>query len=349
MKTTFVSTQAVSNATRLSMIKMQADLAKASQEMSSGRLADVGMGLGARTGQAVQLRQELSRINTILDTNGLVRSRLDTTQAALDGLLGTAEEMLGTLIAVRDGSGGGKVIKPQASLNLKGLIGTLNANMNGQYLFAGTNTDVMPMLPFESDPPSPAKQAIDDAFVAHFGFAQNDPQVGGIEAPQMADFIDNVFVDLFDDGNWATLWSDASDRNIRSRISTSELIETSANANEGAFRKLALAFSMLSEVGGERLDKGAFQVVADRALSAVGGALQDLTGIQARLGIAQNRVANASERLTIQRDIMSQQIIGLENVDLFETSTRVNTLMSQVELSYSLTARIRQLSILRYM
>jgi flagellar hook-associated protein 3 FlgL len=207
----------------------------------------------------------------------------------------------------------------------------------------------MPMLPFESDPPSPAKQAIDDAFSTYFGFAQNDPQVSNISAAQMADFIDTVFVDLFDDASWSALWSDASDRNVRSRISTSELIETSANANESAFRKLAMAYSMLGELGGDRLDKGAFQVVADRALSAVGGALQDLTGIQARLGIAQNRVANASERLTIQRDIMSQQILGLENVDLFETATRVNTLMSQVELSYSLTARIRQLSLLRYM
>ena len=348
MKTTFVSTQAVSNATRLSMIKMQTELAKASKEMSSGRLADVGMGLGSRTGHAVQLRQELSQINTILDTNGLVKSRLDTTQAALDGLLGTAEEFLGTLITVRDGSAGGLVVKSLANLNLKGLIGTLNANMNGQHLFAGTNTDVMPMPEYETTPPSAAKVALDNAFQTYFGFAQTDPAVSTITAAAMADFLDNDFSALFDDPAWSD-WSDASDQNIRSRISTNELIETSANVNERAFRQMTMAYAMVGEFAVENLQGGAFKAIADKALEAVSGALEGLTGIQARLGVAQNRVANASERLTIQRDIMSQQIVGLEGVDLFETSTRVNTLMSQVELSYSLTARIRQLSLLKYM
>jgi len=349
MKTTFVSTQAVSNATRLSMIKMQSELAKASKEMSSGRLADVGMGLGSRTGHAVQLRQELSQINTILDTNGLVKSRLDTAQAALDGLLGTAEEFLGTLITVRDGSAGGLVVKSQANLNLKGLIGTLNANMNGQHLFAGTNTDVMPMLDYEVAPPSAAKAAIDLAFSTRFGFPQTSPLVSTIDAADMTNFLENEFAALFDDPEWGNLWSDASDQNIRSRISTNELIETSANVNERAFRQMTMAYAMVGEFAVENLQGGAFKALADKALEAVSGALEGLTGIQARLGVAQNRVANASERLTIQRDIMSQQIVGLESVDLFETSTRVNTLMSQVELSYSLTARIRQLSLLKYM
>jgi flagellar hook-associated protein 3 FlgL len=349
MKTTFVSTQAVSNATRLSIIKMQSELAQATKEMSSGRLADVGLGLGARTGHSVQLRQELSQINTILDTNALVRSRLDTSQAALDGLLGTAEDFLGLMIAVRDGSSGGEVVKLQASLNLSALAGTLNSNMNGQYLFAGTNTDVLPMTPYASDPPSAAKTAVDNAFLTFFGFPQTDPAVATISAVDMGTFLDTAFADLFADPAWGNNWSEASDQNVRSRISTNELIETSANANERAFRQLAMAYTMFSDLGVENLQVGALQAIADRALSAVGGGLQDLTSIQARLGVSQNRVANASERLSIQRDIMSQQVVGLENVDLFETSTRVNTLMSQVELSYSLTARIRQLSLLKYM
>ncbi|MGY6568320.1 MAG: flagellin, partial [Salinarimonas sp.] len=71
--------------------------------------------------------------------------------------------------------------------------------------------------------------------------------------------------------------------------------------------------------------------------------------VKARLGVSQNRVAAADERLSIQRDIINRQIVDLENVDPFETATRVNSLMTQVEMSYSLTARIRQLSLLKYM
>src|SRR6056297_1235811 len=98
MKTTPISTQGIANSTRLSMIKTQNDLAKASNELSSGRWADVGLALGARTGQAVALRQELARIETIIDTNGLVAARLDTTQAGLANVQSTAEDFLGVLI-----------------------------------------------------------------------------------------------------------------------------------------------------------------------------------------------------------------------------------------------------------
>ncbi|TVR06778.1 MAG: flagellar hook-associated family protein [Salinarimonadaceae bacterium] len=349
MKTTFISTQAIADSTRLSMIRMQSDLAKASKELSSGRLADVGLGLGSRTGHAVQLRQELTQITTIIDTNGLVKSRLSTSQAAMASLLGTAEDFMATLVTVRDGTSAGDVIKPQAMLNLKGLIGTLNANMNGQFLFSGINTDVRPLADYEDDPPSAAKTSIDGAFIGAFGVAQDDPAASAITGADMKAFLDGAFETLFDDANWAADWSDASSRNIRSRISTNELIETSANANEPAFRKLAMAYSMIGDLGLENLDRGAAREVVDKAIGLVAEALQGLTSAKARLGVAQNRVANADERLAIQRDILMQQITGLENVDLYETSTRVNTLMTQVELSYNLTARIRQLSLLKFM
>lgn len=182
--------------------------------MSSGCLADVGLGLGGRTGHTVQLRQELSQINTILDTSALVKSRLDTSQAALDGMLGTAEDFLGLLIAVRDGSSGGEVVKLQASLDLSALAGTLNSRMNGQYLFAGTNTDVLPMTLYASSPPSAAKTEVDAAFLAFFGFAQTDPAVSTITAVDMGTFLDTTFADLFADPAWGNFWSDASDQNI---------------------------------------------------------------------------------------------------------------------------------------
>ena len=58
MKSTFISTRAISEATRLSMVKMQSKLLVAQKEVATGRLADVGKSLGHQAGQTVSLRQE---------------------------------------------------------------------------------------------------------------------------------------------------------------------------------------------------------------------------------------------------------------------------------------------------
>ena len=107
-----------------------------------------------------------NEIEASVDTNGRVKSRLATSRSARASLRGTAEDFMATLVAMRDGATAGDVVKPQAMLNLKGLIGTLNANMNGQFLFSGINTDVRPLADYEGAPPSAAKTSIGALAVA---------------------------------------------------------------------------------------------------------------------------------------------------------------------------------------
>ncbi len=178
MKTTFISTQAVSSATRLSIMKMQAELAKNSKELGSGRWADVGLELGNKTGRTVSLRQDFARLDSIEDTNGLVSSRLDGSQAALEGVLKMAQDFSASLIGVRTGDTGADVIQDEAKNNLQALIASLNTSIDGEYLFAGIDTDVRPVTDYFATPITPGtgpKAAVDDAFLTAFGIAQNDP------------------------------------------------------------------------------------------------------------------------------------------------------------------------------
>ncbi len=348
MKTTFVSSQAVANATRLSMMKMQTEIARQTQQLASGRWADVGLTLGYRTGHTVEMRQEITRVETILDTNGLVSARLNSSQAAVDGLRETASEMAANLIALRGNAQAAKVAGPQAALNLKALAGALNADLNGQFLFAGINTDAKPFVDYDATPVSPAKAAIDAAFTGYFGFPQTSPAVATITPAAMTTFVRTVLPGQFADPAWGNNWSTASDTSIKSRISTNDLIDTSVTANERGFRKLAMAYTMLSDLGGPGLSAETFQAIVNEAQAVTGAAVVDLADAQARLGVAQNRVKESNERLEIQRDILNRQVLDLEAADPFETSARLNELMSQVEMSYSVTARIRQLSLLKF-
>ena len=102
MTSTFISTSALSEATRSSLMKLQTKLAQAQKEVATGRFADVGLSLGFKTGQAVSLRQEHARLQSITETNGLVASRLDATQAALKSLAETAQSFQSELLGARN-------------------------------------------------------------------------------------------------------------------------------------------------------------------------------------------------------------------------------------------------------
>lgn len=349
MKSTFISTRAISEATRLSMLKMQAKLLVAEKEVATGRLADVGKSLGHQAGQTVSLRQEHVRLSTIVDTNTEVATRLELTQASIKQVLDGAQAFLGQLIGSRNSETGPGVIKGQAEGAQGALIDTLNAAFNGLHLFAGINTDVKPVADYDLSPPGASKQSVATAFLGAFGVTQQDPAVNAITSADMQTFLDGAFAGLFDEPTWAANWSSAADQNLRSRISTNELVETSMNANEAGIRKLASVYTMLADLGTQSLNKETFQTVVDTAIRITGEGIQDMAKIQANLGIVQERVEVASERMSLQIDIITTHIGALESVDPYEASTRLSTLMTQIETSYALTARIQRLSLLNYL
>ena len=253
MATTFISTNSISTTLRISAMKSQVALSRATEEATSGRFADVGMNLGALTGRDVVLRAELRDVDKLVDTNALIAGRLDVAQQRVGELIDTAQEFQKALFAARNSADGGNIIAQPASANLQSLIATLNVTMDGQHLFGGINTAVKPITDYAAG--STSKTAVDAAFLADFGVAQNSPLVSGITAADMQTFLDTTFKAEFDDPAWGANWSAAADQTMRSRISTTETITSSASANEPAFRKLAMAYTMLSDLGTQNLNQ----------------------------------------------------------------------------------------------
>ena len=79
MKLSFVSTRSISDAMRYQMLRMQSDLAKADKELSTGRLADVGVVLGVRTSQSVSLARDLDIVaGSLLEAGYMLEVRMRT-------------------------------------------------------------------------------------------------------------------------------------------------------------------------------------------------------------------------------------------------------------------------------
>lgn len=349
MKTSFISTSAISASTRHSLMKVQQELADSLKEMDTGRYADVGKTLGYRAGDSISLRQEHARLTTMIETNSLVNTRIKTTQSTIDNLVENAQDFSKQLLGYRIGGTNALGAQTDAKSGLDGLLDQMNRSFGSGYLFAGVNSDVKPLADY-FDTPTPAnRQAVADAFFAEFGITQSDPAVVNISATDMQSFLDTTFADLFADPAWGNDWSSASTQNMRSRISTSELIETSTNANESAFRKLAMAYTMVADLGTAALGQPAYEVVVDQATRVVNEAIQQLGDVQSILGISEQRVKDASDRMSVQIDILETHVTKLEGVDPNEAATRVSQLLTQMETSYALTSRIMSLSILNYL
>jgi flagellar hook-associated protein 3 FlgL len=349
MKTTFVSSAAVSQALRQSTLKLQSELVKAQTEAATGRAQDVGLKLGARTGQSVSLARDVERLGGLVDSNKVVAARLTATQGALDQLNTTAQDFLATLTSALSGDLDTGITRSSGAAALEAMTGIVNSGFNGEHIFAGVNTDVRPLEPYSASPPSTGKAAMDAAFEDFFGFPRSSPDVATINAAQMQSFIETALEPLFLGSGWTSSWSNASDQGIVTRISLTETAETSVSANEIGVRRLAMASAMVGDLLAPPLGDAAVNAVVRKAVDLSTAAVGGIADLQSRTGVTEQRVDAASERLAAQVDLFEIHINDLEGIDPYEASTRVTTLLTQIETSYSLTARIQQLSLIRFL
>ncbi|MFN4125323.1 flagellar hook-associated family protein [Pannonibacter indicus] len=349
MTTPRISSYTFADTNRSQLMRQTALVDRLKMEMSSGRKADVGLDLGGRTGDAVTVRSEFDRLNGLIDTNALLSSRLGVTQASLDDILNSAQDMLKTLVAVRDANGASIGGQNMAQGNLKLLISRLNTQTGGVYVFGGINTAEVPVTDYFAQPASASKAALDAAFLAEFGFSQSDPAVAGISAADMKNFIDGAFQTLFDDPEWGNNWSSATDELMKNTIAPGEAVDTTVSANDKAFRQLASVYAMIGDLGTTGLNELAYKAILDKAITVLGEAVVGVTNAKGKLGLVEARVTETNDRLKTQTDILNKRVLAFEYVNPEETSVRLNTALTQLETTYAVSARMQKLSILNYL
>lgn len=348
MKTSFVSSQGIADAVRTQLMRMQSEITKREKEVVTGRVADTGLALGARTGQTVSLERDIDRLKGIVASNALVQSRLSATQSGLQTLSDTAQKFMSTMTAASSGAVETAISKADAETLLTTMTGVLNSSLNGENLFAGINTDVRPINDFFAAG-SPAQAAMAAAFQAHFGFALTDPAAKAIDSDQMSAFLTAAIEPQFMGADWMANWSNATDETITARITLTESTSASVSANIDGVRQLAMAGAAVAFFLGDNLNDSAQNAVLKFAASKAGQATADLAEVQAQTGIVEQRVTAASDRLLMQVDIFRGKVSDLVEIDPYEASTRISSLLSQIETAYTLTSRLRQLSLVNYL
>lgn len=347
MKTTFISSLAVSTATRSHTLRMQSELTKLEKEVVSGRVYDAGIHLGSRTGQSISLERDIARLQGIIESNSLAASRLAATQAGLATIGEQANKLLTLTIPAT-----GDAVRPEIAIAaarqmLGEMTGVLNTTFNGESLFAGVNTDVRPINDFFATP-SPARTAMETLFQTHFGFAYTDPAAQAIDNASMSTFLTTVLEPHFLGAGWAD-WSNATDETITARITLTETVPASVSANTEGVRRLAMAAAAIAVFFEGEIDQPARDAILEFGTAQTVQAITRVSQVQAQAGIVENRISAADERLDIQIGIFRTQNSELVEVDPYEASSRVSLLLAQIETAYTLTSRIRALSLVKYL
>ena len=343
-----ISTDSYLRAMRASTQLLQTQLAQVQQEVGSGRMADPGLTLGVGSAVSVSLRNQQAELSTLVDTNKIASARLDATQVALTSLQSVGQSLQQQILQssttsalTSDAASAGKDALDQ-------LISLANTNVGGQYIFGGEATGAAPIAAYVSTPTSAAKAAVDAAFSSAFGTTQGSAAAGSISGPAMQSFLDTTFASLFDPSNWKATWSGASDQPITSEIAPGETAATSMSANADGFRQLAEAATMLSDLGIGSLGADARNAVLTKASALIGSAVASIASDQSSLGLVQNRISSASTLMSTQSGLLQTQIDDRESVDPALASAQITTLSTNLQASYQLTARLNQLSLVKF-
>lgn len=351
MTTTKISSLSLQNSLRSMVLTTQADLNRARREVTTGTFDDYGLSLGAHMTRSVDLSGELTRLDNLKSTNSIVNQRLQASQESLNQVAKNAQTILNSLVSLS-----GNVDKQSISTTTETIRSSFNAitsaanmSLNGEYLFAGINTDVKPLTDY-SDPTSPAKTAYDTALNTFL--AAQVPVLTGPEqmsAAQITDFITNTLKPSFMGTDWTTNWSSATDQNMTTRVNRNEIIETSSNTNSDGMRQIALAMVISTELLSKSLSTDARQAASTAAIDAIGQGIAGIDLQRGKLGLSQARVKEADANLDAQRTIIETHLSDLVSVDPYEASSRVKNLETMLEAAYSLTSRLHQLSLVNFL
>ena len=342
---TAISTAALTGYGPTAIRTLQKEMALAQTELTTGRKADLGEQLGYQTGAVISLTAEQSRIEAQINSNAVVSTKLDASQAAMTSVSQAAQTFLSALVTASQSGASASAAGDAARNGLEVSTSALNTSVSGVYIFAGLNTSTAPMTDYYSSPQSKARAAMIGAFTQEFGFPPTDPAASNISASAMQGFIDSRLSQVFADPNWGANWSSASISNATARVSESETVSNPANLNAAPFRQITQAYAMIAEFAGAKLNPAAQSALVGSAIKLTSTAAQGLTAFQASVGDAQNRISASDDQMKLQSNILATQVDALTGVDAAAAAERVATLTTQIEAAYSMTAQIEKLSL----
>jgi flagellar hook-associated protein 3 FlgL len=365
MKTSFISSLAMQNSMRSTILKAQLEMTNLNTELTTGKHADIGVTLGANTARSIDLNRDVERLSSIIDVNSMATTRVSTAQTALKSINDAGNSIQKVLVPNTDSTQPSLgTVRDTITGAFETFTNAVNVSVSGEYLFAGINTDVRPMDDYFAE--GSTLKAGYEAELNYFMSTQTPPvsAVENLNIDQVKSFMTEIeakfngtskltnpphALALVGKDFWTTFGSSASDTNMTSRISQTEVVESSTNSNSSGTRYFAFTAITALTFLDEKIDQNIRETVASQSITSLNKGMGGLTKQSSALGLSEERIKVANTSLQAQKKIIETHLIDLEGVDTYEAKTRLDLLQQQIEIAYSLTSRLQQMSLVNYL
>lgn len=314
--------------------ELKENLATLTEELSTGKSSDLNAKLGGDYTYLSDIERNLSRLESyeIATTeSSLFASSAQMFVANIDD---NASDLSNDILATTGttSENNNNLLSGQSRLYLEETIRSLNGQVAGRSLFAGTATTDVPLADVDT---------LMSALVT---------EVSGLTTA--ADIIQEV-KDWFADptGFDAVMYQGATTSMASVYVGPNEQVNISLRADDEDFKQAMQSFA----IGALATEAGLTLTTALESdlVAGAGTELLDtktrLTSVRANLGFTESRIEEAAIRNAAAMTSLSLTKNELTQADPFETASRLEETQFQLEALYSVTARSSQLSLLRYL
>lgn len=314
--------------------ELQTDLQRLSLELSSGQTSDVRGALAGNYSFLTDVDRKLSLMEGYGIATSEAQSFAAQTQAQLGGFNDLSAQLSSALISAGTSISGApsNEISREAKNVFDSMVSALNGTFAGRSLFSGNATD---------------RPAIVDSETL-----LNNLRTAITGASTPTDIFDAAKV-WFDDptGFTATSYLGSPDKLSPFSLSPDDKVQLDVRATDPAFRAnlLTAAVAALSDDPGFALSSSdqrqLFMMAGQEALVS----RDAITGLQAQIGFAENRIESIKVRNTAESSSLTIARNTLLEADPFKTATQLEEVQFQLQSLYSVTVRMSQLSLINYL
>ena len=292
-----------------SLLQNQSRLFDVQRQINTGKKSDEFRGYTREAETLLSARTLKSRTEGYKSVASDIRRKLDTNNLQMEGIRSAADDLKQTII---DALGQDQAIAFSESLQqaVASVLTALNTQVNGNYIFAGSRTDTMPV----------AAQSLADV----------------IAAPSVASLFQNDAEKLsgkVGDGVEIEYGMVASD------IATDLLTSLKALADYDA--------GPLGPLDGPLT--AAQRSFLQTEMANLTTAIDTVQSYISQNALRQNRAEDVSETLESGSNFLEVFISDIEDVNLTEAATRLNNDQLALQASYSIMGQLSKLSLLNFL